>query len=572
MKIFLVLSFAVCATTLFAQGPQKQPEKPRHQARSMVISQFGIVATSQTLASEAGAQILKAGGNAVDAAIAANAVLGLVEPTGNGIGGDLFAIVYEAKSGKVYGLNASGWSPMGLTIEFLNSRGQKTMPLRGIHSVTVPGAVAGWDELRKKFGTMPFSKLLAPAIFYAEKGFPVTEIIAESWGSPASLELLRAHPNSKATYLPGGNPPRTGDIFRNDDLAQSFRLIAEKGRDGFYRGSIAERIVAISKESGGTFELSDLAEFQPEWVEPISTTYRGWTVTELPPNSQGIAALSMLNLMERFPLREYGHNSARALHVMIEAKKLAYADMLRYVGDPRFSKVPVNEMISKPLAEARSKLIQPGKASCEVLPSEFEQISKAFGGDTIYMSAIDKEGNIVSLIQSNFMGFGSGLVPSQAGFMLQNRGALFSLEPGHPNALAPHKRPLHTIIPAFMEKDGVRLGFGIMGGWNQAQAHAQFVSNVVDFDMNVQAALEAPRFSKATFEGCDVTLESRVAELVRNELIQLGHKIEVAAPYSSQVGGGQAVMRDVNGVNYGGSDPRKDGAAVPEGPPLVQYR
>jgi gamma-glutamyltranspeptidase / glutathione hydrolase len=572
MKIFLVLSFAVCATTLFAQGPQKQPEKPRHQARSMVISQFGIVATSQTLASEAGAQILKAGGNAVDAAIAANAVLGLVEPTGNGIGGDLFAIVYEAKSGKVYGLNASGWSPMGLTIEFLNSRGQKTMPLRGIHSVTVPGAVAGWDELRKKFGTMPFSKLLAPAIFYAEKGFPVTEIIAESWGSPASLELLRAHPNSKATYLPGGNPPRTGDIFRNDDLAQSFRLIAEKGRDGFYRGSIAERIVAISKESGGAFELSDLAEFQPEWVEPISTTYRGWTVTELPPNSQGIAALSMLNLMERFPLREYGHNSARALHVMIEAKKLAYADMLRYVGDPRFSKVPVNEMISKPLAEARAKLIQPGKASCEVLPSEFEQISKALGGDTIYMSAIDKEGNIVSLIQSNFMGFGSGLVPSQAGFMLQNRGALFSLEPGHPNALAPRKRLLHTIIPAFMEKDGVRLGFGIMGGWNQAQAHAQFVSNVVDFDMNVQAALEAPRFSKATFEGCDVTLESRVAELVRNELIQLGHKIEVAVPYSSQVGGGQAVMRDANGVNYGGSDPRKDGAAVPEGPPLVQYR
>ncbi len=568
MKVFLMLSLAVCATTLFAQGPQRQPEKPRHQARSMVISQFGIVATSQTLASQAGAQILEAGGNAVDAAIAANAVLGLVEPTGNGIGGDLFAIVYEAKAGKLYGLNASGWTPGGITIEFLNSRGHKTMPLRGIHSVTVPGAVAGWDELRKKFGTMPFSKLLAPAIFYAENGFPLTEIIAESWESPASVELLSAHPNSKATYLPGGKPPRTGDIFRNGDLAQSFRLIAEKGRDGFYKGSIAERVVAISKESGGTFELSDLAEYEPEWVEPISTTYRGWTVTELPPNSQGIAALSMLNLMERFPLREYGHNSARALHVMIEAKKLAYSDMLRYVGDPRFSKVPVNEMISKPLAEARAKLIQLDKATCEVLPSEFKQISKAFGGDTIYMSAIDKAGNIVSLIQSNFMGFGSGLVPSKAGFMLQNRGALFSLEPGHPNALAPRKRPLHTIIPAFMEKDGVRIGFGIMGGWNQAQAHAQFVANIVDFDMNVQAALEAPRFSKATFEGCDVTLESRVTELVRNELIQLGHKIEVAAPYSSQMGGGQAIMRDAKGVNYGGSDPRKDGAAVPEGPPV----
>jgi gamma-glutamyltranspeptidase/glutathione hydrolase len=572
MKILLVLSLAVCATTLLGQSPQRPPERPRYQARSMVISQLGIVATSQTLASEAGTQILEAGGNAVDAAIAANAVLGLVEPTGNGIGGDLFAIVYEAKSGKLHGLNASGWAPVGLTVEFLNSRGHKTMPLRGIHSITVPGAVAGWDELHKKFGTMPFSKLLAPAIFYAENGFPLTEIIAESWGSPASVEFLSAHPSSKSTYLPGGKAPRTGEIFRNGDLAQSFRLIAEKGRDGFYKGNIAEKIVAISKENGGTFELSDLAEFHPEWVEPISIIYRGWTVSELPPNGQGIAALSMLNLMERFPLGEYGHNSAKALHVMIEAKKLAYADMLRYVGDPRFSKVPVKEMLSKHLAEARAKLIQAGKASCEVLPSEFEQISRTFGGDTIYMSAIDREGNIVSLIQSNFMGFGSGLVPSRTGFMLQNRGALFSLEPGHPNVLASRKRPLHTIIPAFMEKDGTRIGFGIMGGWNQAQAHAQFVSNIVDFDMNVQAALEAPRFTKATFEGCDVTLENRVAESVRNELIQLGHKVEVAVPYSSQVGGGQAVMRDTKGVNYAGSDPRKDGAAVPEGPSVFERR
>jgi gamma-glutamyltranspeptidase/glutathione hydrolase len=567
MKAFLLLFF-ILAVKLFAQTP----ENTRQQARSMVISQFGIVATSQTLASEAGAQVLEAGGNAVDAAIAANAVLGLVEPNSNGIGGDLFAIVFEAKTKKLHGLNASGWAPSGLTIDFLERKGITKMPTLGIYAVTVPGAVAGWDALRSRLGSLPFSKVLAPAIFYAEKGFPVTEIIAGSWGSPASVKFLSAHSNSRATYLPKGKAPQTGEIFRNPDLASSLKLIAEKGRDGFYKGSIAQAVVAISKEHEGIFEPSDLAEFQPEWVEPISTTYRGWTVTELPPNGQGIAALSMLNLMELFPLREYGHNSAKALQVMIEAKKLAYADMLRYVGDPRFSKVPVKEMLSKSLAEQRGKLIQPDRASCEVLPSRFDQISKVFGGDTIYMSAVDKEGNIVSLIQSNFSGFGSGLVPSRTGFMLQNRGALFSLERGHPNALQPRKRPLHTIIPAFMEKDGVRIGFGIMGGWNQAQAHAQFVSNVVDFDMNIQAALEAPRFTKLTFEGCDLSLESRIPEAVRQELERWGHQIQVLGPYASQVGGGQAVMHDTRGVNYAGSDPRKDGSAVPQGPAVFNLK
>jgi gamma-glutamyltranspeptidase/glutathione hydrolase len=565
MKICLLLLMPLVAMTLLAQGP---PRPPRLQARSMVISQFGIVATSQTLASEAGAQILEGGGNAVDAAIAANAVLGLVEPLSNGIGGDLFAIVYEATSGKLYGLNASGWAPAGLTIDFLESKGNKTMPELGIYSVTAPGAVAGWDALHKKFGTMPFSKILAPAIYYAEQGFPVTEIIAERWGSEGSVKFLGEHPNSKATFLPGGKAPKTGEIFRNPDLARSLRLIADRGRDGFYRGNIAEAIVSMSKEKGGTFELPDLAEFQPEWVEPISTAYRGWTITELPPNGQGIAALSMLNIMERFPLREYGHNCAKALHVMIEAKKLAYADMLRYVGDPRFSKIPVKQMLSKDLAEERARQIDPAKAHCDVLPSQFDQISRAPGGDTIYMSAIDKAGNIVSLIQSNYMGFGSGLVPSKTGFMLQNRGALFTLERGHPNALEPRKRPLHTIIPALMEKDGVRIGFGIMGGWNQAQAHAQFVANIVDFDMNVQEALEAPRFTKLTFDGCDVALESRIPEAIRDELTEMGHKIEPLPPYSGAVGGGQSVMRDANGVNYAGSDPRKDGSAVPQGPPV----
>jgi gamma-glutamyltranspeptidase / glutathione hydrolase len=536
------------------------------QTRARVLTRFGIVCTSQTLASQAGAQVLERGGNAVDAAIAANAVLGLVEPPSNGIGGDLFAIVYEAKSGKLYGLNASGWAPSGLTIDLLRSKGHEKMPQLGIYSVTVPGAVAGWDALRRRFGTQDFASLLRPAIYYAEHGFPVTERIAASW--QGSTKLLAKHPNARHTYLPDGRAPRAGEVFRNPDLAHALRQIAAAGRDGFYKGPIADAIVQISRDEGGTFTASDLADYQPEWVEPVSTTYRGWTVSELPPNGQGIAALSMLNLMEHFPLGEYGLQSARALHVMIEAKKLAYADLLRYVGDPRFSKVPVRELISKSLAEQRARTIDPDHAQSHVPPSHLAALSDKHGGDTIYMCAIDKDGTIVSLIQSNYAGFGSGLVPPGTGFMLQNRGALFTLERGHPNALEPRKRPLHTIIPAFMEKDGVRIGFGIMGGWNQAQAHAQFVSNVADFGMNIQAALEAPRFTKMTFEGTDVQVEPRIPEAVRAELERKGHKVAVLpAAYSGTVGGGQAVLRDAAGVNQGASDPRKDGAAVPQGPP-----
>jgi gamma-glutamyltranspeptidase/glutathione hydrolase len=318
--------------------------------------------------------------------------------------------------------------------------------------------------------------------------------------------------------------------------------------------------------------LADLGEYQPEWVEPLSTKYRGWTVYELPPNGQGIAALEMLNLMEPFPLADYGPNSAKALHVEIEAKKIAYADMLHYVGDPKFAKAPVKEMLSKKLAERRAKEIDLDKAHDAVMSSEFEDFKRKAGNDTIYMCVVDKDGNMVSLIQSNYQGFGSGLVPPKCGFMLQNRGALFTLEKDHANALKPRKRPLHTIIPAFMEKDGTRIAFGIMGGWNQAQAHAQYVANVVDFGMNIQAAMEAPRFTKMTFEGVDVKLESRIPEAVRAELEKRGHKIEVLPPYSVPVGGGQAVMRDTKGVNYGASDPRKDGAAIPEGPGLVEKR
>lgn len=540
----------------FAQKPA-----PRTQARSMVITNYGIVATSQTLASAAGVKVLEAGGNAVDAAIAANAALGLMEPTSNGAGGDLFAIVYEARSKRLYGLNSSGWSPTGLTPEFVESKGNKTMPQLGILSVTVPGAVAGWDALSRKFGRMPWQQLFRPAIQYAEDGFPVTERIAAGWAG-----FKFKSPEAVRVYLPGGKPPAAGDVFRNPLLAKTLALIANNGRDGFYKGPVAQAIVDVSQAEGGTFTLRDLADFEPEWVEPISTTYRGWTVFELPPNGQGIAALSMLNIMENFPLASYGPNSARALHVEIEAKKLAYADMLRYVGDPKFGKIPVDRMLGKELGAAHARQIDETKAACRVTPADLVSMSRTPGADTIYLTVIDRDGNMVSLIQSNYLGFGSGVVPLNTGFMLQNRGALFTLERNQPNTLAPRKRPLHTIIPAFMTKDETRISFGIMGGWNQSQAHAQFVANVVDFGMNIQAALEAARFTKLDFDGCGVDIESRVPEAVREELTKLGHVIKVLDPYSGTVGGGQAVMANAEGVHFGASDPRKDGAAAPQSP------
>jgi len=533
----------------------------RSQGRSMVITKQGIVAAESPLAAQAGATILARGGNAVDAAVAANAVMGLVAPMSNGIGGDLFAIVYDAKSGKLYGLNASGWAPAGLTVDLLKQQGQQRMPSRGIHAVTVPGAVDGWANLLERFGRLKFADVLAPAIGYAEDGFPVTEWVQGLWAE--SERQLSRDPVATRTYLPGGHAPKVGEVFRNPDLAWTFRQIAAQGRDAFYKGEVAQKILATSKQHNGTMSAGDLAEFSSEWVEPISTTYRGWTIYEIPPNGQGIAALMMLNIMETFPLGEYGHNSARALHAMIEAKKLAYADMRRYVADPKFSRVPVSGMLSKDYARERAKLIDPAKASCQVNPGT----PLGSGGDTIYLSAVDKDGNIVSLIQSNYssVGFGSGVVVDGAGFALQNRGALFTLEAGHPNVLAPRKRPLHTIIPAFMSKGETRIAFGIMGGWNQSQAHAQFVANVVDFGMNIQVAMEAARFTKDTFDGCDLEMESRIPAAVRAELEKLGHKITVRGDFSRNMGGGQAVLRDfVTGVNFGASDPRKDGAAVPE--------
>jgi len=553
------IAAAVIALSFLTGGAWAQD---RSQSRSMVGSQTGIVASESVLASEVGARILESGGNAIDAAVATNAMMGLIAPMNDGIGGDLFAIVYEAKTGQLYGLNASGWAPAALTADYLLAKGITAMPQRGINSVTVPGAVDGWDKLLKRFGRKTLADVLAPAIAYAEEGFPVGEVVDAYWRD--SEKILKEDQPTAKTYLPGGHVPQMGEIFRNPDLAWSYRQIAAGGKDAFYKGEVAKKILATSAAHGGTMKPPDLAEFESEWVEPISTNYHGWTVYEMPPNGQGIAALEMLNIMERFPLAEMGQNSPRALHTMIEAKKIAYADMLRYDADPRFAKIPVGGLRSKEFAASRAKLIDPAKASCSVAPG------KPPGTDngTTYLSVVDRDGNMVSLIQSNFatVGFGSGIAVGGAGFVLQNRGGMFTLDKSHPNVLAGRKRPLHTIIPAFMEKGDIRIAFGIMGGWNQAQAHAQFVSNVVDFGMNVQAALDAPRFSKETFEGCDVNFEARIPEATRKELTALGHRIVMRGDFSStRMGSGQAVERDFSkAVNFGASDPRKDGAAVAE--------
>jgi len=528
----------------------------------MVISRGGIVAAESPLAAQAGVRILERGGNAVDAAIATNAMMGVVEPMMNGIGGDLFAIVYDAKANKLYGLNASGWAPKGLTIEYLQKQGIRSMPQQGVNSITVPGAVEGWQKLADKFGRKKLAEDLAAAIQTARDGFPVPEWTAAYWAS--EIDHLRTDDAATATYLPGDRPPKVGEIFRNPDLAWSLEQIAQHGREAFYKGEVAAKILESMKRHNGSMVAQDLAEFSSEFVEPISTTYRDWTVYELPPNGQGLAALEMLNIMETFPLgqKDWGFGTTKALHAMIEAKKLAYADLAKYIGDPKKQKLPVAMLLSKEWAAKRAKLIEADKANCDTTGGELP-----VGNDTTYLSVVDRDGNMVSLIQSNYDSFGSGIVAAGTGFALHNRGGLFTMEANSPNALAGRKRPLHTIIPAFAQKGDQRMAFGIMGGWNQSQAHAQFVANVVDFKMNIQAALEAARFSKRTFSGCDVMMENRFAPNVRNELAAKGHKIDLKGPYTATVGGGQAVLRDfATGVNYGASDPRKDGQAVAELP------
>ncbi|HTY84419.1 MAG TPA: gamma-glutamyltransferase [Silvibacterium sp.] len=552
-----ILSCVLVVLAAAAAFPQD-----RTNARSMVISPYGIVATSQVQASQAGAEILSHGGSAIDAAVAANAVLGVMEPDMNGIGGDLFAIYWDAKSGKLYGLNASGWAPKALTIDYLKAQGFDRMPAGGINTVTVPGAVEGWNKLHQRFGRLAWKELFVPAIFYAENGFPVQEMISMDWGS--SAEKLKKDAESRRVFLIHGEPPRMGDVFKNPDLAKALRLLAAGGPSAFYSGEIASAILSTSRELGGTMTANDLREFSAEWVEPISTTYRGWKVYELPPNGQGMAALEMLNIMEQFPPAKGGPLSAEELHKRIEAMKLAYADLAHYNGDPRFAKVPVEGLLSKEYAKRRAQLIDPAKANCNA------GAGTPPGGDTTYLTAVDRDGNIVSLIQSNYSSFGSGITVRGMGFPLQNRGALFVLVPGTPDALAGRKRPFHTIIPAFMERGEDHIGFGIMGGANQPLAHAQFVSDVVDYGMNLQAAMETARFTvRSNFDiGCRILIEDRVPADVRQQLSNMGHNLELRGDFSLFMGRGQAIDHNTKtGLNFAASDARTDGSAESELPP-----
>jgi gamma-glutamyltranspeptidase / glutathione hydrolase len=533
----------------------------RDYGRSMVIARQGIAATSQVLASQTGAQILARGGSAIDAAIAANAVLAVTEPMKNGLGGDLFVLYRDAATGTLTGLNASGSAPRALSPAFLTKLGDKTMPQEGIHSVTVPGAVEGWAKIHQRFGKLPWKDLFQDAIAYAENGFPVAEGVAETWNEAPNVKKVHTSAESVRVFLPGGKPPHEGDLFRNPDMARAFRMIAEKGPDAFYKGEIASAILKTSEHLGGTMTAQDLAAVSSEWVQPISIDYRGWRVYELPPNSQGMAALEMLNIMEVSPAAVQGPHSPEEMHKRIEAMKLAYADVRRYNADPHTYDAPVKQLLSKDYARKRFALIDPEKANCEV------PAGQPISGDTTYLTVVDRDGNIASWIQSVFAEFGSGITVEGMGFILQNRGGGFTLDAGHPNVLAGGKRPFHTIIPALMERGTKHIGFGIMGGANQPLAHAQFVSNIVDYGMNVQAALEAPRFTKRNSTGCDVSIESRVPARTLQQLSERGHQIAIRREYTQEMGRGQAILHDAaTGINYAASDPRADGSAVPESP------
>ena len=547
-------------------GGYDRPAKYPHQSRSAIVARHGIVATSHPLAAQAGVDMLRAGGNAADAAIAANAVIGLTEPMSCGIGGDLFAIYWEAKSGKLYGLNASGRSPARLNRKVFADKGLKQIPTSGPLCWSVPGCVSGWSELRTRFGTRPLKELLAPAIRYATDGFPVTEIIGTDWHD--SARTLSRWPTTFATYFPEGRAPQVGEIFRNPRLAKSLQLIADGGPDAFYRGPIAAEIVAFSDANGGYFSREDFAEHKADWVEPISTTYRGYELWELPPNGQGLAALQMLNLLEPFDLAALGHNSASYLHLLIEAKKLAFADRARFYADPSFEKVPVAVLASKKYAAERGKLIDRHKAATETPPGNplLEQ------GDTIYLTVVDKDRNCCSFIQSNFYGWGSQVAPGDVGFVLQNRGAWFALDDKHPNRLEPRKRPFHTIIPAMVTRNGKPwLCYGVMGGDMQPQGHVQVLVNMVDFGMNVQAAGDSARVRHfgsaeptglaAESGGGTVAVESGIPVEVRKQLTALGHRVTDSE--TGAFGGYQGIWIDwEHGTLQGGSDPRKDGCAI----------
>ncbi len=542
-----------------------------YATRSEVIAANGMVATSQPLASQIGLEILKNGGNAIDAAIAANAALGLMEPTGNGIGGDLFAIVWHAKSQKLYGLNASGRSPKGLTLtqlqQELSELNRETIPPHGMLPISVPGTVDGWFELHNKFGKMPMTKILQPAIDYANNGFPVSELIAHYWQkSVPSLSLQVG--SFKTTFTINGKGPKKGQIFKNPELASTLSKIAEGGREAFYQGDIAKKIDTFMKANGGYLRYNDLAEHSSTWVEPVSVNYRGYDVFELPPNGQGIAALQMLNILERHDLAQMGFLSEQSLHVMTEAKKLAFEDRAKYYADMDYYRVPLKGLLDKEYAKERNKLI--GKRAAKRVDAGNPAM---YQGDTIYLTTADKEGNMVSLIQSNYRGMGSGVVVPGLGFVFQDRGQLFSMDKDHANAYQPNKRPFHTIIPAFVMKQGKPfISFGLMGGAMQPQGHVQIITNIIDFGMNLQEAGDATRwqhygstepteaYGQTLTSSGVLSLESDIDYQTIRALMARGHKIQFDL---GGYGGYQAIMYDEKeNVYYGASESRKDGQAV----------
>ena len=531
-----------------------RPASSPHGSRSEVIAPHGMVAASHPLAAQVGLDILKAGGNAVDAAVAVNAVLGLMEPHMNGVGGDLFAIVWDAESEQLHGLNATGRAPYEINRETLVRQGFERMPGTGPLTWTVPGAVDGWDELLNRFGTMTFADVLAPAIAYARNGFPVSEIIQGQWAS--SERTLAEWPDSAKTYLPNGRPPRVGDVFTNIGLARTYEAIAQGGRDAFYRGDIARKIVAFSESNGGYFTMRDFTDHDSVWVEPVSTTYRGYEIWEIPPNSSGILALMILNLLEDYDVASLGHNSAEAIHLFTEAKKLVWADRNTYVADADANVLPTPSRISKSYASSRRALIDPTRVATTVTPGKpFEH------SETVYLTVVDKDRNAISLIESIFGGFGSKVVPGDLGFALQNRGSGFSLEQGHLNTLEPHKRSLHTNMPGFVTKDSKPfMPFGVMGGPMQPQGHWQVLSNIIDFGMNLQEAGDAARVrhSPSRYPGGTLAVEPGVSDDVVEELRRLGHHVERQG--GGGMGGYQAIMiNPETGMLHGGTDPRKDG-------------
>ncbi len=554
-------ALALLGLTAVANGGDRITGAP-FATRSEVIAPHAMAATSHPLATQVALDVMRAGGNAIDAAIAANAALGLMEPTGCGIGGDLFAIVWDTESEKLHGLNASGRSPQSLTLDYFLDNGYVKIPSHGPLPVSVPGAVDGWFELHDRFGRLPMKAVLAPAIRYAEEGFPVTELIAYYWNR--SVPILEKYPGFRDVFMPDGRAPRKGEMFRNPVLARTYRTIASRGRDAFYRGRIAREMVDYLQAQGGFLTLADLDAHTSEWVEPVSTNYRNVELWELPPNGQGIAALQILNILEAYDLAAMGHDSPEYVHLFTEAKKLAFEDRARYYADPEFYDNPVSLLISKDYAAERRELIDPSRAATSYPAGALED------GDTIYLTVADEEGNMVSLIQSNYRGMGSGMTPPSLGFILQDRGELFSLEPGHANVYAPGKRPFHTIIPAFITRDGEPwVSFGLMGGGMQPQGHAQIVINLVDFGMNLQEAGDAARIrhqgsSQPTDEvmtnGGELYLESGFPVETVRRLAKMRHRIRTSA---GGFGGYQAIMRDhEQGIYIGASESRKDGHAA----------